>query len=77
MKAGHMYAERPIEHLLKRGAVITHSESLRKGVVIDWGIYHSRFERYTLAKRDTAELIRVWTSEAIEIWPLRKVATAN
>lgn len=69
----HIHKMTPEKIKLKKGEVIMHAGSSKKGIVIDWGIYHSKYDRYMLAKKEEAELIRVWTSDAIEIWPINNI----
>ena len=59
--------------MLKKGDTIRLEGSEKKGIVIDWGIYNMKYRRYMLAKRDIADCIRVWTSSAIEVWPMTMV----
>lgn len=59
--------------MLKKGATIRLEGSDKRGIVIDWGIYNAKYKRYMLAKRDIADCIRVWTSSAIEVWPVTMV----
>lgn len=54
---------------IRKGAVIKHKNSKKKGIVIDWGIYNQKYKRYVLTKKETADCLRVWTSSAIEVWP--------
>lgn len=56
--------------MFKRGQLIRHADNGKRGVIIDWGVYNQKYKRYMLAKRDSAECIRVWTSTAIEVWPI-------
>lgn len=46
---------------------------LLKGVVIDWGVIGDKYRDYTLAKREAADSVRVWTTHNIEIWPITEV----
>lgn len=61
--------------MFKKGDVIRLQGSEKHGIVIDWGIYHQKYRRYMLAKRDMADCVRVWTSSAIEIWPINLILT--
>ena len=57
----------------KKGDSIRLDGSNKRGIVIDWGVYHQKYKRYMLARRETADCIRVWTSSAIEVWPLNMI----
>jgi len=59
--------------MLRRGSVVAHARSEKKGVLIDWGVYNRKYNKYMLAKKDAADCIRVWTAGAIEVWPLSSI----
>ncbi|MBI4823349.1 MAG: hypothetical protein HY805_03850 [Nitrospirae bacterium] len=61
--------------MLKRGDIVKHFSSDQKGVVVDWGVFHHKFKRYVLAKRETADFVRVWTGGKIEVWPIGNIKT--
>lgn len=66
---------------LKKGAVITHKDKNKEGVVIDWGIvinmkrgFNGEYRELMLPNTELADSIRVRTSEGtIEIWPTEEV----
>ncbi len=59
--------------MLRRGSVVAHSRSEKKGVLIDWGVYNQKYKKYMLVSKDAADCIRVWTAGAIEVWPLSSI----
>lgn len=61
--------------MLRRGEIVKLTGSEKKGVIIDWGVYHQTYKKYMLTKKDTADSIRVWTGGAIEVWPLTLIRT--
>lgn len=58
---------------LRRGTIIQLHDNKKKGVVIDWGVYNQKYKKYVLSKKDAADYIRVWTDDAIEVWPINKI----
>ena len=61
--------------LFKKGDVVVHKESSKKGIIIDWGLFHPEFRRFHFTNTEQADSIRVWTSGgAIEIWDMQQTA---